>query len=130
MRSIELTRQVLGYPLTVTAIPAGRDWSITILGGCRPHVGSVSLAECSDGTVSLRSWVLPTHQDGIVGELFARRLAQEFHSTVSVTCGIHYEGPSRRDLDHIVSCAEELLEQLVRQIVQAMQERPEGRTLS
>ncbi len=109
---IELYRQVLGYPITVTALPAGRDWNVTVLGGCAPHVGSVSLAEYEDGEVRLRTFLRDTHKDQIVGDRFARRLAEQERCTVCVSCGIHYEDPDKADLERIVACTEALLELL------------------
>ena len=110
--NIELSREVLGYPITVTALPAGSDWSVTVLGGCAPHVGSVSLAEYQDGTVMLRTLLRESHKDQVVGDRFARRLAEQQKCTVCVSCGIHYEGPDRGDLEQIVACADNLLDML------------------
>lgn len=109
---IELSRDVLGYPITVTALPAGKDWSVTVLGGCAPHVGSVSLAEYGEGGVTLRTLLRETHKDQIVGDCFARRLAERRRCTVCVSCGIHYEDPNKADLEQIVACAHDLLEEL------------------
>ena len=113
---IELSREVLGYPITVTALPAGGDWSVTVLGGCAPHVGSVSLAEYENGEVTLRTLLRDTHKDQIVGDRFARRLAEQGRCTVCVSCGIHYEGPDKADLERIVACADALLDELRQKI--------------
>lgn len=111
-RMIELSEQVLGYPITVTAASAGTDWNVIILGGCTPHVGSVSLAEHENGTVTLRTLLRDSHKDQIVGDKFARTLAERFICTVCVSCGIHYDGPDKEELKQIVSCTDTLLEQL------------------
>lgn len=113
---IELSTQILGHPITVTAVEAGSDWSVTILGGCAPHVGSVSLAEYENGAVSLRTLLRETHKDQIVGDKFARALAQQGKCTVCVSCGIHYDGPGKDELAQIVACADGLLEQLLSEI--------------
>ena len=109
---IELSRDVLGHPITVTALPAGKDWSVTVLGGCAPHVGSVSLAEYENGEVTLRTFLRDSHKDQVVGDRFARRLAEQGRCTVCVSCGIHYENPNNADLERIVACADALLEEL------------------
>ena len=109
---IRLCDQILGYPITVTALPAGRDWTVTILGGCQPHVGSVSLAEYGDGAVTLRTLSRTSHKDEVVGDRFAGRLAEQNQCTVCVSCGIHFDGPTQADLEQIVACAEGLLEKL------------------
>lgn len=108
---IELSRDVLGHPITVTALPAGKDWSVTVLGGCAPHVGSVSLAEYENGEVTLRTFLRDSHKDQIVGDRFARRLAEQGRCTVCVSCGIHYESPDKADLEQIVACADALLDE-------------------
>ena len=116
---IELSREVLGYPISVTALPAGRDWNVIVLGGCAPHVGSVSLAEYERGTVVLRTLLRDSHKDQVVGDRFARRLAELGRCTVCVSCGIHYEGPTRADLEQIVACAEDLLKILCQNVKDA-----------
>lgn len=110
---IELHAQVLGYPITAAAIPAGQDWVVSVLGGCAPHAGSVSLAEYTDGTVVLRSLLRETHKDQIVGDRFARELARQLQCTVSVTCGIHYDNATPEQLKEIVACTEDLLSRLL-----------------
>ena len=113
---IELSAQVLGHPITVTAIPAGSDWNVVILGGCAPHVGSVSLAEFEHGTILLRTLQRNTHKDQIVGDRFARVLAEHYQCTVCVSCGIHFDRPSSVDLEKIIACTDRLLEELCRTI--------------
>lgn len=113
---IEITKEIFGFPITVTATPAGSDWNVTILGGCAPHVGSVSLAEYCDSTVTLRTLPRETHKDQIVGDKFARVLAEQCKCTVCVSCGIHYDHVSQQQLQQIVSATEELLAMLCDQI--------------
>ena len=109
---IVLSEQVLGHPITVTAAPAGDDWNVTVLGGCTPHVGSVSLAEYLDDGVALRTLLRETHKDQIVGDKFARTLAEQKKCTVCVSCGIHYDRPDSADLTSIVACTSRLLNTL------------------
>lgn len=113
---IVLSEQILGYPITVTAAPAGADWNVTVLGGCAPHVGSVSLAEYCEGAVTLRTLLRETHKDQIVGDKFARALAEQAKCTVCVSCGIHYDNANPQQLQQIVAATEELLIKLCEQI--------------
>ena len=113
---IKLTKEILGYPICVTASPAGSDWNITILGGCTPHIGSVSLAEYIDGTVTLRTLQRETHKDKYVSDQFARTLAEQNKCSVCVSCGIHYDNADQKQLQHIIAAAEELLFLLCEQI--------------
>ena len=109
---IEITKEVFGYPITVTATPAGSDWNVVILGGCTPHVGSVSLAEYQNGTIKLRNLLRDEHKDQIVGDRFAHELAKHCHCAVCVSCGIHFDKPSADDLTKIVFNTDELLNKL------------------
>jgi len=113
---IEITKELFGYPITVTAIPAGLDWNVVVLGGCTPHAGSVSLAEYCNGTAALRTLLRETHKDQIVGDRFARVLAEQCKCTVCVSCGIHYDNVSQQQLQQIVAATEELLIALCEQI--------------
>lgn len=113
---IEITKEIFGFPITVTATPAGADWNVIILGGCAPHVGSVSLAEYCDGAVTLRTLLRATHKDQIVGDRFAQVLAEQSKSTVCVSCGIHYDNANPQQLQQIVAATEELLITLCEQI--------------
>ena len=106
---IELSKDVLGYPITVTAFPAGSDWNILITGGCSPHVGSISLAEFQNDSVALRTLVRDAHKDQIIGDRFAQALALQLRCTVCVSCGIHYDNPSPEDLNQIVFASNSLL---------------------
>ena len=116
---IHLKKTVLGYEISVYALKAGTDWSVTVLGGCLPHVGSVSLAEYENAAVAVCSILRESHKDQIVGERFARKLAEQGRCNVSVCCGIHYEKPSQDDLVKIVDAADELLEELCGEIESA-----------
>ncbi len=109
---IEISREIFGHPIKVSACPAGDDWNIIITGGCAPHVGSVSLAEYQNNTVTLRTLLREEHKDQIVGDRFARELALRYHCTVCVSCGIHFDGPTPDDLSQIVSITDELLNEL------------------
>ena len=113
---VEITKEIFDYPITVTATPAGSDWNVIILGGCTPHVGSVSLAEYMDNSVVLRTLMRETHKDQIVGDKFARTLAEQEKCTVCASCGIHYDNADQPQLQQIVAATDELLTKLCEQI--------------
>ena len=115
-RVVEISKNVLGFPITVTATPAGSDRNVVILGGCAPHIGSVSLAEYHDGVVTLRTLLRDTHKDQIVGDRFARVLAKRSKCAVCVSCGIHYDNADQQQLQQIVAATEELLAALCERI--------------
>ena len=107
----QLCKAVLGQPITVTGWKTGEDWVISVFGGSRPHIGSVTTAYWAEGHLEVKTILLPAHRDNVVGERFAEAVAEQTGKTVCVTCGIHYENPSKEDLAAIVSACEELLEE-------------------
>ena len=120
--SIFLERQVLGHPLSVLAVPAGGDLIVVILGGCAPHVGSVSVGRPADTAVidhmadvsaAVKTILLPGHRDDVVGDSFARSLADTIGGTVSVSCGIHYKDLTRQEINTIVEYAQSMLYELI-----------------
>ncbi len=140
--NIFLQRLVLGFSLSVLAIPAGEDLIVIIRGGCAPHVGSVSVARSTAarnppaetwgpspgaadcpaetgsqtagaGNLPVETILLPGHRDDVIGESFARELAGAAGKTVSVNCGIHYANPSRQEIGVIVQSAQSMLFELI-----------------
>ena len=116
MDALHVQRSVLGWPICVDLFPAGDNWLVRITGGCAPHIGSVSVGSLENGEVVLRSILLPTHRDDVVGNRFAQALARHLQTTVCVTCGIHYDAPGKEGLQEIVACCEALLQELLEQL--------------
>lgn len=110
---MEWSAECCGYPIVVQAWRAGGDLQVLITGGVRRHIGSVSVAWQTKEGVRVQDTTLPGHKDGIVGSRFARCLTEKLGCTVAVSCGIHYDGPTPRDLEHIVASTDRLLEQMV-----------------
>lgn len=97
----------------------GGDLWVLVSGGQGPHVGSVCLAVprpslSGDGTVSSTVSTINAvgHKDDFVGAMFAARLSAVFDCRVSVSCGIHFEGPGPEDVRRVMRDAESLLESL------------------
>ena len=103
---------ILGYPITASLTRLGADWLVTVTGGCAPHIGSISAARWDGSAPVLETVLLPTHRDDVVGSRFASALCHHLRTTVTVVCGIHYDGPSREDLKTIVTGTEDLLRQI------------------
>lgn len=115
MESIHVEKAVLNWPISVSLTQSGPDWLVNIVGGCAPHIGSISVAYVENDEVVLQKILLPTHRDDVVGDRFAKVLAMRFHATVTVICGIHYETPGKEGLRQIVDCGESLLQEILRQ---------------
>jgi hypothetical protein len=82
---------------------------VLLTGGCRTHVGAVSVA-CPGGEVETLQ--RPTHRDGVVSSRWAGVLCQRLDAPVTVACGIHYDGVDRGDIAQIVAACDRLLEAL------------------
>lgn len=109
-------KEVLNYPISVQLSKSGADWLVKIFGGCTPHIGSTSVAYWVQDRVEVKTILLPTHRDDVVSEQFAKTLSTYSHSTVTVVCGIHYENPDKQELAQIVSCTQELLDEILNSI--------------
>lgn len=108
-----LERDVLGFPLTVELIRAGPDLQVSIRGGERPHIGSVTVAAQGNAGVALRTWHGPGHRDDVIGDAFAQALARRTGGTVCVSCGIHYDNLSRAQIETVVEQARLLLDDVL-----------------
>ena len=113
MKHTYYERTVLGHPIAASLSYMGEDLLVQVTGGCAPHIGSVSIGYPTDDGVALDKLLLPTHRDDVVGDLFARTLAQRFDRKVTVICGIHYENPGKEGLAQSVACAQSLLEDIL-----------------
>ena len=113
---MEFTREILSYPIRAELTPMGEDWLVNITGGCSPHIGSVSTAHIVNGELKLDTLLLPHHRDDVVGDMFARALAERLHTTVTAVCGIHYDGPGREEILQIVDCAKLLLDDVLKAV--------------
>lgn len=106
-------REVRGWPLAAELIWAGADLQVSVRGGERPHIGSVTVAAQAGTGVALQTWRGPGHRDDVVGELFARALAERTGATVCVSCGIHYDNLRKAEIEEVVREAKLLLDEIL-----------------
>lgn len=106
-------REVLGFPITAAVTRAGDDLLVQVAGGCREHIGSVSTARFENEELKIDSLLLPHHRDDVVGDKFAKALAERSRATVTVVCGIHFDSPGRDGIREIVECTDSLLEDIL-----------------
>lgn len=107
--SFSIRRRFLGAPLVVRIQSIGQDRTVLIFGGYRPHVGSVSIAFAENGSVQCQTASIPGHKDGIVSEQFAKGLCGASGHSVSVSCGIHYDDLSPKDLSALLEILQDML---------------------
>lgn len=115
-RTIYLEQSCLQWRVCVTAVPAGTDYVVVILGGCAPHIGSVSTAFCENDDCSCHTFLKSGHRDDVISQKFAKELAAATGSSVCVTCGIHYDNLSPSGLKAVLQCADQLLARLLERL--------------
>lgn len=104
---------VLGQLIRVQVHRLDDGWDVGIFGGCRTHVGAVTLAE-PEGTE--QTMERPGHKDSCISRPWALRLAKAWNGPVCVRCGIHYENATSEQLQTIVAACKEMLETALRQM--------------
>lgn len=104
---------VLGYPVQVQATQLDDGWDIGIFGGCRTHVGAVTLAE-PDGREQTQERL--GHKDSHISRLWAVRLAKALGVSVCVRCGIHYDSATAEQIRAIVAACDRMLETVIQQL--------------
>ena len=97
MTSSHYEKLVLGHLISVNIHRIGTDWLVEISGGCRPHIGSVSVGAFTENQVTLQKILLPEHRDDVISDLFAVELAKSLQTTVTVICGIQIGRASCRE---------------------------------
>lgn len=104
-----LEKTVLGYPIRAEITKLDDGWEVGILGGCKTHVGAVTLA-LPDGAV--QTVERPEHKDGLISARWAAELAAHLNAPVCVRCGIHYDNAAKEQLAVIMAACEELLREV------------------
>lgn len=103
--------------LYLIAVFSGDDLIVVILGGDRPHIGSVSVAyppftdeekkKGKDGVV-LNTIPLPGHKDYVVSEMVAEKVSRVLGRVVVVSVGIHIEKASKAEIEEVLKNSEKL----------------------
>ena len=99
----------LGQTIQAWVVPLDEGYDVALYGGCRTHVGAVSLAQ-PDGKVELLERA--GHRDGVIAGRWAAALAAAWRAPVCVRCGIHYDGVDKRGIEQIVTSCDALLEKV------------------
>ena len=110
MENIVVSCESLGREIRAELIFCGKDASIIVTGGELHHVGSVSVAK--NGHI-LGKWVGEGHRDDAVSDKFAILVSKLTGNTVSVTCGIHYDGISYAEIQEVLRASESLLDDIL-----------------
>lgn len=121
---------VLDYPITVQCTILDEGFHVLITGGCRTHVGAVTVVEpCqkyqdhsgvderTSGNMTSRTILRKSHRDDVISERVGKILCKSFHCPVLVCCGIHYDNVRKEDIQQIIDSVNSLIRNLI-QIIQ------------
>lgn len=111
---IELTETVGRLTIRTRVERIGADLSVAIFGGDRPHIGAIALASPGWGCQVV---CLPNHREGDIAKRFASDLAAALGATVSVSCGIHLDGITHREIESVNEAAEKIFSALKKTIL-------------
>ena len=109
-----LSAPLLGQTIELCATQLDDGIAVLLTGGCSHHIGAVTTT-AGQGE-KLLTHRFPSHKDHLVGERFARLLADTFDCPVSVCCGIHFHQPTPAEITQIVKRCEDLLRELIERI--------------
>jgi hypothetical protein len=110
---VTIERTVLNYPIRAEIAELDSGLSVLLIGGCRSHVGSVSVAQPGKRSDTI---TFPEHREQAVSQRWAETLADKCHCTVAVTCGIHYDALTPDGLTEVMAALDEMLEISVNKI--------------
>lgn len=104
------------YGIVATAIACEKDWSITVCGGTKHHVGGIATAYWESAQLQLHSFAFPSHKDHYVALMFAEQISRFSHTQTAVVAGIHVDDASDEEigimLQNSQSCCDLLLQKL------------------
>lgn len=85
----------------------GRDFSVCVSGGDRPHIGGTALAWV-DEPMGEAIASAPGHREVELAEEIAVLIRDKLRVNVAVVCGIHYDGASPDDIRTICQAVREM----------------------
>lgn len=109
-RMMEYSEMLFGYPIRCSAERLDSGVHVLLTGGCRSHIGAVSIAEPGKAPVTT---VFPGHKDQFISEPWAKALAEKIGQRACVVCGIHYDNAAGEQIEAVMQCADALLAQLL-----------------
>lgn len=101
---LEIT--VLDFLLRAALTPLDEGLHVLLTGGCRTHVGAVTLAEpgCPPRTLLRQS-----HRDDVLSTRWAAALSDALHTPVCAACGVHYDDATPDQIRTITAASDDLL---------------------
>ena len=101
---------VLEHSIYARVDKLDEGYDVSLLGGCRTHIGAVSLAAPGQDTRTLGRC---GHKETAVSVRWAAELAKIWAAPVCVRCGIHYDTLSAEGLEQVLSTCADMLENIL-----------------
>lgn len=121
-RMMTRQRMAAGADLTITAGCIGDDILIVVEGGERPHIGCVvqalprpSLTGSGETSATSSVMNLIGHKDEFLCRRIAERICAATGRTVVCTGGFHIDNIREEQIQGVLSCADTLTEELLRE---------------
>lgn len=99
--------------ISVFVLQARCNIQISVMGGDRPHIGAVSIADLN-GHIS--TFQFPGHRESIISERWVKCLYENGCSPVVVCAGIHYDNLNRDEIETVLRLTDELLLQVLEKL--------------
>jgi len=116
------------YRINILAKKVGDDLLVNIIGGTKPHIGAVALAQyhpsISDMTAASAStslMVIPPHKEGDVAMKVSDELARVCKTNVITTAGIHIDDASTAEIKQLIENMWGALSKLKSQLLKEQQ---------
>ena len=113
MRQAEYERTFRNRRITVRLLQLAEGVQVALYGGDRPHIGAVGIAD-PEGTCTVTEF--PGHREGVLCEAWTRALARAGFCPAVVTAGIHYDLLDRDGIRSVLSLADDLLQEILRDL--------------
>jgi len=96
---IQYNAKFLDKPITFIAVPHGKDYAISVMGGDEFHIGAVAI--CIPGSVSSVTPV-PGHKEEALALQLASGISHALNNVVSVSIGLHFDDISASQINDVV----------------------------
>jgi len=96
---IHYNTQFLDKPITFIAVPHGKDYAISVMGGVEFHIGAIAV--CIPGSVSSVTSV-PGHKEEALALQLASSISRALNCVISVSIGIHFDDITTSQINEVV----------------------------
>jgi gallate decarboxylase subunit D len=111
------------YRVAAWAAMCGADVVLVVVGGTRPHVGSVAVAISHSSlkdparlTASASVIAVPGHKEDQIAREAALKLSRALRTTVAVSAGLHVDDATPQEIERLVNNFNQLVDQVAAEL--------------